>query len=390
MALNVQPLSSGPLAGRRVVLVHDWLTGMRGGEKVLESFCRLCPQAPLYTLLHNQGSVSPLIEGRPIVTSFLQGLPGVASRYRHYLPLFPRAAESLRLPDCDLVLSSSHCVAKGVIAPPGALHVSYVHTPMRYVWDLYDQYFGPGRGGMARWVMPFLRGWLQGWDTRTASRVHEFLANSRHVARRIERHYGRPATVIHPPVDSGRFAPAPEVDDYYLVVSALVPYKRVDLAVAACSRLGRRLKVVGTGPELKALMALAGPSVEFLGWQPDQALPGLYARARALIFPGEEDFGITPLESMASGRPVLAYGRGGALETVIPPGDPGGRPATGLFLNQQSVPALAAALEEMEDLEAGLKAFEPQALADHAAGFDTLVFEQSLARFLTQALSRAA
>jgi glycosyltransferase involved in cell wall biosynthesis len=383
MALSAPVLSSGPLVGRRVVLVHDWLTGMRGGEKVLECFCRLCPEAPLYTLLHNQGSVSPLIEGRDIVTSFLQRMPLKASRYRHYLPLFPLAAESLRLPDCDLVLSSSHCVAKGVRVPRGALHVSYLHTPMRYVWDLYDQYFGPGRGGLARYLMPFLRGYLQGWDVRTSNRVHHFLANSHHVAKRIERHYRRTATVIHPPVESARFAPTAQVEDYYLVLSALVPYKRVDLAVLACSRLGRRLKVVGIGPELKALQAVAGPSVEFLGWQPDAALPGLYAQARALIFPGEEDFGITPLESMASGRPVLAYARGGALETVVPPGDPQGRLATGAFFDQQSVPALVAAMEKLED---GLADFDSQALAAHAAGFDTSVFEARLASFLARAL----
>ncbi|MBI4797371.1 MAG: glycosyltransferase, partial [Desulfarculus sp.] len=347
----------------------------------------LCPQAPLYTLLHNQGSVSPLIEERPIVTSFLQRLPLAASRYRHYLPLFPLAAESWRLPACDLVLSSSHCVAKGVNVPDGALHVSYVHTPMRYVWDLYEQYFGPGRGGLARHVMPLFRGYLQAWDQRTSARVHHFLANSAHVAQRIARHYGREATVIHPPVESGRFAPVGQVEDYYLVVSALVPYKRVDLAVLACTALGRRLKVVGTGPEQKALMALAGPSVEFLGWQPDAALPGLYAGARAFIFPGEEDFGITPLESMASGRPVLALGRGGALETVVPPGDSQGRAATGRFFFEQSAPALSAALLEME---AEMDAYGPPALAAHAAGFDTRVFEQRLGDFLRGALGQTA
>lgn len=387
MALSAPRMTSGPLAGRRVVLVHDWLTGMRGGEKVLESFCRLCPGAPLYTQLHNKGSVSPLIENRPIVTSLVQRLPMAASRYRHYLPLFPLAAEALRLPECDLVLSSSHCVAKGVRVPKGALHVSYVHTPMRYVWDLYDQYFGPGRGGLARHVMPLFRGYLQTWDARTAGRVHHFLANSAHVAQRIARHYGRQATVIHPPVESGRFAPADQVEDYYLVVSALVPYKRVDLAVQACADLGRRLKVVGTGPEMKALMALAGPTVEFMGWQPDGALPGLYAGARAFIFPGQEDFGITPLESMASGRPVLAFGQGGALETVVPPGDPRGRPATGRFFLEQSAPALAAALQEME---ADLEAYDPRALAAHAAGFDTGVFEERLGDFLRGVLGAAA
>lgn len=367
----------------RVVLVHDWLTGMRGGEKVLESFCRLFPGAPIYTLLHLPGTVSPLIEAHPVHTSFLQRLPLVASRYRHYLPLFPRAAESLGLPPCDLVLSSSHCVAKGVRPPAGAVHVSYLHTPMRYVWDLYDQYFGPGRGGLARLVMPFFRGYLQRWDVASSERVGLFLANSRHVAKRIGRHYGRPATVIHPPVESRRFAPAAGPGGYYLVLGALVPYKRVDLAVKACAASGRRLMVVGDGPELDKLKAQAGPTVEFLGWQPDQAIPGLYAGAKALIFPGEEDFGITPLESMASGRPVVAFGQGGALETVVPPDDPQGRPPTGRFFSEQQVGALSAALDA---LEAEPHLYAPQALAAHAASFDTSLFEQRIAQFLTQAL----
>ncbi len=373
------------LAGVRAVLVHDWLTGMRGGEKVLESFCRLFPGAPIYTLLHLAGKVSPLIEGHPIRTSFIQRMPLAAAYYRHYLPLFPRAAESLALPAAELVLSSSHCVAKGVRVPPGAVHVSYLHTPMRYVWDLYDAYFGPGRGGLARWVMPLLRGRLQRWDVRTAERVDHFVANSAHVAERIQRHYGRRATVIHPPVDTARFTPAERPGDYYLVVSALVPYKRVDLAVAACTALGRRLKVVGTGPEEGRLKNLAGPTVEFLGWQPDEALPGLYAHARAFIFPGEEDFGITPVEAMAAGRPVVAYGRGGALETVVGPDDESGRAPTGRFFLEQEVDALAAALEA---LEAELDRFDPQALAAHAAGFDTAVFLERMSAFLREVLAR--
>ncbi len=374
------------LRGARVVLVHDWLTGMRGGEKVLEALCAAFPQAPLYTLLHLPGSVSRVIEDRPIQTSFLQRMPLVEKRYRHYLPLFPLAAESLRLPPCDLVLSTSHCVAKGVRPPAGALHVSYLHTPMRYVWDLYDQYFGPGRGGAARLVMPFFRGYLQAWDVKSAGRVDHYLANSAHVAGRIARHYRRSATVIHPPVEAGRFAPAPagEVEDYYLVVSACAPYKRLDLAVSVCARSGRRLKVVGTGPELERLKTLAGPSVEFLGWQPDEALPDLYARARALLFPGEEDFGITPLESMAAGRPVVAYAKGGALETVVGPDDPQGRPATGVFFHRQDEAALLAALE---DLESGRVGFDPAALATHAAGFDTPVFTRRILEFLAQALA---
>ena len=372
-------------AGLRVVLAHDWLTGMRGGEKVLEALCGLFPHAPIYTLLHIKGSVSHVIEGHEIQTSFIQKMPLAAKRYRHYLPLFPLAIEKLKLPACDLVISSSHCVAKAVIPPKGARHVSYLHTPMRYVWDLYDTYFGQGRGGLAGRVMPWVRPRLQKWDVRTCGRVHHFLANSAHVADRIRRHYNRQAKVIHPPVDTARFKPASKVEDYYLVVSALVPYKRIDLAVKACSAGGRRLKVVGLGPELARLKTLAGPRVEFLGWQPDEALPALYAGARAFLFPGEEDFGITPVESMAAGRPVVALGRGGALETVVGLDDQKGRPPTGIFFFEQSERALADA---MARLEKSLDAFDQNALAARAAQFDTGIFLERISSYLQQIIRK--
>ena len=371
------------LADLRVVLVHDWLTGMRGGEKVLEAFCTLFPRAPIYTLLHIKGSVSPLIEGREIRTSFLQKMPLASTRYRHYLPLFPRAVESLDLPPCDLVLSTSHCVAKGVIPPAGAVHVSYLHTPMRYVWDMYDAYFGKGRGGLASLVMPWVRPYLQRWDVRTTDRAHHLLANSSHVADRIKRHYGRRAAVIHPPVDTARFKPSSEVEDYYLVISALVPYKRIDLAVRACTAGNKRLKVVGTGPETASLKAMAGPTVEFLGWQLDEALPELYAKARAFIFPGEEDFGITPVEAMASGRPVLAFGRGGALETVVGIDDPPKRPATGIFFYEQTEQDLLKAMHRMESMA---ESFDGQALAARAARFDTSIFIKHISSYLQEVM----
>lgn len=250
---------------------------------------------------------------------------------------------------------------------------------MRYIWDMYDAYFGPGRGGLGGKVMPFFRPHLQSWDVRTCNRVHHFLANSHHVAQRIQRHYHCPAQVIHPPVDTARFAPVPGGDDYYLVLSALAPYKRVDLAVQACTQSGRRLLVVGKGPERARLEAMAGPTVEFLGWQPDHALAGLYARARALIFPGEEDFGITPVESMASGRPVVAFASGGVLETVVGPNDSSKRPPTGVFFKEQSPASLLAALDE---LERTMERFDPTALASHAATFDTKVFEHRMKDYL--------
>jgi glycosyltransferase involved in cell wall biosynthesis len=357
----------------RVALVHDWLTGMRGGERCLEVFCELFPEAPLFTLLHVPGSVSPVIERRRIVTSFVQRLPGAASsRYRRYLPLFPAAVRRFDLRGFDLVLSLSHCVAKGVRIPPGALHLSYCFTPMRYVWDLYDDYFGARAGRTTRLLAPPVAAALRRWDRRTDS-VHGFVAISHHIADRIRRVYGRAADVLHPPVDVERFRIADAVDDYYLVVSALVPYKRVDLAIGAVERLGRRLVVVGTGPEERRLRALAGPRVEFLGWRHDREVAELYARCRAVLFPSVEDYGIVPLEAAAAGRPTIALARGGALETMV--GQDGGEPPTAVFFGEQTVESLAAAIRT---LEASRDRFEPKALRARAAQFDRPIFKRRL------------
>ena len=364
----------------RVALVHDWLTGMRGGERCLEVFCELLPEADLFTLLHVPGSVSPVIERRRIVTSFIQRLPSARTRYRHYLPLFPAAVARFDLSGYDLVVSLSHCAAKAARARPGARHICYCFTPMRYVWDLYDHYVGAGAGPLTRVVLPPLAAALRRWDRRTSRRVDRFVAISRFVADRIERCYGRAAEVIYPPVDVSRFEIAPDGDDFYLVVSALVPYKRVDLAVQAATRLGRRLLVVGTGPEERRLRAMAGPSVEFLGWRSDEEVAGLYARCRALLFPGVEDFGITPLEAMAAGRPVIALAAGGALETVIPPG-PGDTTPTGLLFEQQSAEALAAA---MRAFEAEAERFDGKALRAHAERFDRPLFKRRVADYLAE------
>src|SRR5439155_5838885 len=253
--------------GPRVALVHDWLTGMRGGERCLEVICELFPDAPIFTLLHVPGSVSAAIERHRIVTSFVQRLPGAAERYRNYLPLFPAAVRGFDLRGFDVVLSLSHCVAKAVRVPAGALHICYCFTPMRYVWDLEEAYTRGG-GWLARLALPPVAAALRRWDRRTDG-VDDFVAISRHIADRIRRVYGREADVIYPPVDVARFRIAADVDDYYLVVSALVSYKRVDLAVAAATRLGRRLLVVGRGSEEARLRAMAGPGVRFLGWRPD-------------------------------------------------------------------------------------------------------------------------
>src|SRR5215470_175781 len=361
----------------KVALVHDWLTGMRGGERCLEVFCELFPDADLFTLLHVPASVSPVIERRRIVTSFIQRLPDAARGYRRYLPLFPLAVRRFDLHGYDLVLSSSHAVAKSVRVPAGALHVCYCFTPMRYVWDLYDDYFGRSASIATRLVMPSLATWLRRWDRHTAARVDHFVAISRFVADRIERAYGRTADVIYPPVEVSRFRIEETPGDYYLVVSAFAPYKRVDLAVLAANRLGRRLLVVGTGPEERRLRPLAGRHVEFLGGRSDPEVADLYAGCRALLFPTMEDFGITPLEAMASGRPVIALGQGGALETVVPPG--GSEAPTGILFGRQSVDDLILAIR---DFERAPGRFEPKALRRRAEAFDRPVFKERVKAYL--------
>ena len=301
----------------RVALVHDWLTGMRGGERVLERVARMFPGAPIHTLVWNRGSVSAELESHPIRTSFLQNLPGAANRYRYLLPLFPRAIESFDLSGYDAVVSTSHAVAKGARPGAGAFHLSYIFTPMRYVWDLEETYFPPGRfpWPLSAYVRRTCAD-LRAWDRRTSDRAHVLLADSRHVAERIRRHWGRDAEVVTPPVDVDRFAAGTGPRERYLLAGAFAPYKRGDLAIAACARLGRPLRVAGSGQERDRLARLSSPGTEFLGWVAEADMPAVYAGARALLFPGEEDFGIMPVEAMASGTPVVAYGRGGALETV--------------------------------------------------------------------------
>jgi len=310
--------SPGPDAGapRRVALVHDWLTGMRGGEKVLEALCEIFPGAPIHTLFHFPGSVSPRIESHPIRTSFLQRAPGIRLHYRRYLPLFPAAIEDFDLAGFDLVVSTSHCVAKGIVPAPEAFHVCYCHTPMRYAWDQEHAYFPRRRGLVAR-----LRGLaltrLRAWDVASAPRVDRFVANSRFVAGRIRRYYGREADVLAPPVDVEFFTPGPAADSgYALAVSALAPYKRIEVAIAACERLGLELRIVGEGPERERLGRRAGPRIRFLGRVGGERLRELYRGAALFLQPGIEDFGIAAVEALACGTPIVAAGRGGILDVV--------------------------------------------------------------------------
>jgi glycosyltransferase involved in cell wall biosynthesis len=349
---------------QRVALVHDWLTGMRGGEKVLEVLCELFPDADLYTLVHIPGRVSPAIERHRIVTSFLQKLPAIERRYRYYLPLMPRAIEQFDLSGYDRVISTSHCVAKGVIPGPRATHWSYCHTPMRYIWDQYPEYFGPGRASwMTRIAMRLVRPYLRRWDIATVPRVQHFIANSQNVRERIQRIYHRDADVIYPPVDYEFYSQRPAEYDqetpppFYLIVSALAPYKRIDLAVQAFNRWKQQLLIIGDGPELARLRAMAGPHVNFSGWLDAEPLRWHYAHCQALIFPGEEDFGIVPLEAMSAGRPVVAYRKGGALETVV-------EQKTGLFFDHQTPDSLLEALQRLNSVR-----FHPDTIRGHARQF---------------------
>ena len=304
----------------RVALVHDWLTGMRGGEKVLAVLCAMFPDAPIFTLFHFPGSVSPEIESHPIHTSFLQRAPRLRRSYRSYLPLFPAAMEEFDVTGFDVVVSSSHCVAKGVIPAPDALHLCYCHTPMRYAWDQEHAYF-PKRRGMGPRLRSFALSALRAWDASSASRVNTYVANSTFVARRIQTYYGREAEVAHPPVDVELFTPGKKRDrekdgDYCLMVSALAPYKKVENAMAACEKLGMELRIVGEGPERKTLAGMAGPGVRFLGKVGPERLRDLYRGARLFLQPGVEDFGIASVEALACGTPVVAVARGGILDVV--------------------------------------------------------------------------
>lgn len=357
----------------KVALVHDWLVTLRGGERVLEALCELFPSADVYTLIHKPGTMPPAIENRRIYTSFLQQIPGIHTRYRHFLPLFPRAIESFRLEGYDLVLSSSHCVAKGIRKPPGAKHLSYIHAPMRYMWDLFDDYFGPGRASPpVRLAARGVRPWLQRWDRQTATGVDRFLANSRNIAGKIRRFWEREAGVVHPPVDLERFCAAPlegtGQGGYFLWLGAFAPYKRLDIALEAFRTLDAPLWVVGTGQEASKLTSgPLPPRIRFLGNVPDEEVPALYRNARALLFTGEEDFGLTPLEAQATGRPVIAYARGGVLETVTP--------RTGLFFSEQTPAALADAVRQFDAWEAG---FRPQEARTQARGFSKQAFQRGI------------
>ncbi len=380
-----------PNAPFKVALVHDWLCAMRGGEKCLEVACGRFRNAELFTLFHVLGTTSPTIDQMRIHTSRLQRLPDVSRYYRYLLPLMPRAIEGLRMPhDVDLVLSFSHAVAKAVRPPAGVPHVCYCFTPMRYAWEMRGEYFGDHANGRARAIRCLnspigmardaVLDRLQEWDRVTSDRVTHFVACSQTVARRIAECYGRSSVVIHPPVDTRFYTPA-EVrrDDYYLCVSALVPYKRIDLAVEACRRLGRRLVVIGTGPLERRLREPASNVATFLGWRTNREIREHLRRCRALLFPAHEDFGIVPVEANSCGAPVVALGRGGATETILPADE--NQIGTGVFFTEPTVDRLCEAIRW---LEANLDRLNPQLARRRALCFRQERFERRLVAYVEQ------
>jgi glycosyltransferase involved in cell wall biosynthesis len=368
----------------RVALVHDWLTGMRGGEKCLEVLCEIFPGADLFTLIHRRGSVSRVIESRTVRESWLGKIPGARTRYRWLVPLYPLAVESFDLSGYDLVVSTSHCAAKGALTRSDTLHVCYCFTPVRYFWDLYPEYFGPERTGLlSRLAAPWIAHRFRLWDRVSADRVDLFLADSHHVRDRIAKHYRRPARVIYPPVDTehftpgagpgagpGRHAPAGAP---YLIVSALVPYKGVDRAIRVANRLRLQLRVVGTGPDAKRLRALAGPTVRFDSWISAEELLEAYRGCRALLQAHEEDFGIAPLEAMACGRPAIALARGGAAEVVTAD--------TGILYDEDTDEGLAGAIAAFER-----RVYDEARLRARALEFRRSAYREAMENVLAEAV----
>lgn len=351
----------------KIAIIHDWLNGMRGGEKVLEILCALLPDADLFCLVCEPDKISPLLRGKKITTSFIQKLPGSPGRYRSYLPLFPSAIESFDLRSYDVLLSTSHCVAKGALPGPGARHLCYCFTPMRYIWDGYWEYLGAEAGLLKRLMAPWVSSHLRTWDVASCPRVDRFLAISHYVASRIRRYYGRESSIVFPPVDTEFFTPGSnQREDFLLCVSALVPYKRLELGIALASSQKIPLRIVGTGPEEKRLRALAGKGpVTFLDHVSAEDLRGLYRRCRAFLMPGLEDFGLVPVEAQACGAPVIALKGGGALDIVEDA-------QTGLLFEELTLDSLTQAWKRLQTFS-----LDPEALRASALRFSEEQFKRN-------------
>ncbi|MDP7040017.1 MAG: glycosyltransferase [Myxococcota bacterium] len=370
----------------KVALVHDWLVSQRGGEHVLLEIANFFPNAPIFTLVHQPGSVAPQLESHPIYTSFIQNLPGAPQRFRPYLGLFPKAIEAFDLSAYDLIVSTSHCVAKGVKVRQGQKHLSYIHTPMRYIWDQMPHYLPscPGKEFLDE-VAHLLTTPLRSWDVRSAQRPSQLIANSEFVAQRIRKYWQRDADVIHPPVDTTYYAgdSGKKERSGFLVVSALVAYKSVALAVDWATTYGEHLRVFGQGPELERLKARAGPHVDFVQGASKEDLAEAYQSAEALLFCGVEDFGIVPVEAMASGCPVVAFNRGGCRETVV--GDGAG--CTGVFFDRPHIESLQGALVELRRRRLQTGVLAPEGLKDHAERFSRRVFVERMQEALQRVVA---
>ncbi len=384
-----QRLASAPgnLASLRVAISHYWFKGDGGGERVVEALAEIFPQADFFTLVGSAEEAPPALRGRRVTTSFVEHLPGSKRWYRHFLPLYPLALEQFDFSSYDLVISSESGPAKGIITSPQTCHICYCHSPMRYIWDLYHE-SRKSMNPVTRAVFSATAHYMRLWDFSTAARVDYFVANSRYIAARIRKCYRRESTVIHPPANVSAGYISQKIGEYYLLVSRLVPYKRVDFAIEACNRLHRPLRIVGTGPEYKRLRKMAGPTIEFLGRLDEGSLRETYANCRALLFPGEEDFGLVPVEAQSHGRPVIAYGRGGVLETVIAVADSGdAATCTGIFFSQPSSESLSDAIARFERIEGQ---FRPDFIRASVKRFGLERFKAEFAAFAIEKMEQFA
>jgi glycosyltransferase involved in cell wall biosynthesis len=372
------------LSNLRVAIVHYWFVGRAGGERVVEALAEIFPQADLFSLVADRSTLAPVLQNRKLQTSFLQDVPGAKKFHRHFLFLQPFALEQFDLSDYDLVISSESGPAKGVITSPKTCHICYCHSPMRYIWDMYPEY-RRRMNFLVSTVFSLTAHYVRLWDCASARRVDYFVSNSRFTASRIQKYYGRESTVIHPPVDAASNEICRTHDGYYLTVGRLVDYKRFDLAIAACTKLGRRLKIIGAGPSEKRLRRMAGPSVEFLGPVNDAELRKNLAGCRALLFPGEEDFGIVPVEAQSFGKPVVAYASGGALETIrgVFSTEAGMENPTGVFFAEGSLAGLTGGILEFEALE---REFRPEGIREHSLQFDRAIFKRRMSEFIASAV----
>jgi glycosyltransferase involved in cell wall biosynthesis len=375
----------------RVAIVHHWFISLAGGERVVDAIASLFPTADLFTLFLDERKLPPALHNHKITTSFLDKTPTARRAHRHFLPFYPLAVEMLNLSGYDLVITSDSGPMKGVLTDPDSTHICYCHSPMRYLWDGHSAYLR-GLSPLTKTIFGLASHYVRNWDYSAAQRVDHFIANSNYVASRIHKYYRRESTVIHPPINTSQSYLAGQCEDYYLAVGRLVPYKRTDILIEACRKLGRKLVIAGDGPELKRLHKISPKNSEFLGEVDEPQLRNLYAHCRALLFAADEDFGMVPLEAQSYGRPVIAFGKGGSLETVIGTYTPvlekkaaEGFAFTGVFFREQTADSLAQAILSFESSE---EIFLPQHIQSHARRFDTAIFIDRIRKYINLVVNK--